>query len=129
MKIPDNLRWEATGKTLGKGGQATVFEVFDKTSGDDKKYALKSLVKGKPKSAYLRFAREIQVIKICEQIVPPVVHRDISPSNILILPDETIKVIDFGLCQIENEDKITLIDEGVGTQNYMSPECESGAEG
>ncbi len=192
MKIPDNIKWKATGKTLGQGGQATVTEVIDKTSGDDAKYALKALAKGRPKSAYLRFVREIQaikkinhpsiikifdnsdpesefqfyvmelvqdaislkklintennpfhinpikslelfirlveVVKVCEQTDPPIVHRDISPANILILPDKTIKIIDFGLCQIENEDTITLIDEGVGTQNYMSPECESGVE-
>jgi hypothetical protein len=38
-------------------------------------------------------------------------------------------VIDFGICQIEETETITLADEGVGTQNYMAPECESGSGG
>lgn len=58
-----------------------------------------------------------------------VVHRDLSPANVLVLPDRSIKVIDFGICQIEGETTITLMDEGVGTINYMAPECESGAGG
>lgn len=56
-----------------------------------------------------------------------VVHRDLSPANLLVLPDHSIKVIDFGICQIEGETKITLVDEGVGTINYIAPECEPGA--
>ena len=54
-------------------------------------------------------------------------HRDLSPANVLVLPDETIKIIDFGLCQMPENEAITLTDEGVGTQNYMAPECEAGA--
>jgi serine/threonine protein kinase len=56
-----------------------------------------------------------------------IVHRDLSLGNVLVLSDESIKVIDFGICQIGDHDTITLVDEGVGTPNYMAPECESGA--
>jgi serine/threonine protein kinase len=58
-----------------------------------------------------------------------IVHRDLSPANVLILPDGTIKVIDFGLVQIEGAQTITLVDEGLGTIDYMAPECGSGANG
>jgi serine/threonine protein kinase len=67
------------------------------------------------------------VILECENTKPSIVHRDLSPANILVLPDMTIKIIDFGVCQIESGTPITLIDEGVGTINYMAPECESGS--
>ncbi len=63
----------------------------------------------------------------CETCQPSVVHRDLCPSNILILPNKSIKIIDFGICQIEDDTPITLSDEGVGTINYMAPECESGS--
>jgi serine/threonine protein kinase len=57
-----------------------------------------------------------------------IVHRDLSPANVLFLPDGNIKVIDFGLCQFEDAQRMTLIDEGVGTPNYMAPETESGSD-
>src|SRR6185295_353460 len=58
-----------------------------------------------------------------------IVHRDLSPANVMVLPDRAIKVIDFGLVQIEGAETITLVDEGVGTIDYMAPECGSGAGG
>jgi len=59
-----------------------------------------------------------------------IVHRDLNPANILY-NSKTKKplIIDFGCCQMEGDQKITLVDEGVGTPNYMAPECESGAPG
>lgn len=59
-----------------------------------------------------------------------IVHRDLNPANILY-NSKTKKplIIDFGCCQMEGDHKITLVDEGVGTPNYMAPECESGAPG
>ncbi len=57
------------------------------------------------------------------------VHRYLSLGNILLLPNNAIKIIDFGLCQTDEHETITLLDEGIGTQNYMAPECESGSEG
>ena len=78
-------------------------------------------------TAALRFFRQlVEVIAACEEV--KVIHRDFSPANVLILPDETIRVIDFGLCQIADAVSVTLQDEGIGTQNYMAPECEAGAE-
>jgi serine/threonine protein kinase len=59
-----------------------------------------------------------------------VVHRDLSPKNVLICP-ESLKpmLIDFGVCQVAGAAGLTLVGEGVGSQNYMAPECESGAAG
>ena len=72
------------------------------------------------------FANIVSVIKACESADPQIVHRDIKPNNILLLPDETIRLIDFGICQIDGGTVLTLVDENVGARNYISPECEAG---
>jgi eukaryotic-like serine/threonine-protein kinase len=191
MRIPKDLRWKPTGKTLGEGGQAQVLEVTDSLGKHPGTYALKALAQDRPRQAYERFTREVaairslrhpyvipvvdssapddefhyyvmelvegartlhsiltsganpflgdpmssidlfiqltEAISACEESDPRVVHRDLSPSNVLLAPDRTIRVIDFGVCQIEGDETITLVDEGVGTINYMAPECEPGA--
>lgn len=75
------------------------------------------------------FEQICNALHACESCKPAVVHRDLSPANILLCPGDRPKIIDFGLCQIEGHKTITLVDEGVGTINYMAPECESGATG
>jgi len=40
-----------------------------------------------------------------------IVHRDLSPANIIVLEDCSIKVIDLGLCQIDDGHSFTLSDE------------------
>jgi serine/threonine protein kinase/tetratricopeptide (TPR) repeat protein len=50
-----------------------------------------------------------------------IVHRDVKPSNIVVLPDGTVKVLDFGIAQIldsSGANRPTL----AGTIPYMSPE-------
>jgi predicted Ser/Thr protein kinase len=52
-----------------------------------------------------------------------VVHRDIKPSNILIAPDDTPKIVDFGLARIGGTSQtLTSPGEVLGTLCYMSPE-------
>ena len=72
------------------------------------------------------FETVLSAIGVCEASSPQVVHRDINPKNILVLPDGSIRLIDFGVCQINAGEMITLIDENVGARNYTAPECEVG---
>ena len=65
-------------------------------------------------------------IRACEEAKPLIVHRDIKPDNILVLPDGTIRLIDFGVCQIQDGEIVTFVDENVGARNYAAPECEAG---
>jgi serine/threonine protein kinase len=52
-----------------------------------------------------------------------VIHRDVKPANIMVLPAGTIKVMDFGLSRRTSEmSSVTNAGEIVGTIAYLSPE-------
>ncbi|MBN1853318.1 MAG: serine/threonine protein kinase [Pirellulales bacterium] len=56
-----------------------------------------------------------------------ILHRDLKPANILIGPDDTPVVTDFGLAkQIESESDLT-VGGLIGSPSYMSPEQAEGA--
>ena len=52
------------------------------------------------------------------------VHRDIKPENILLMPDDTVKLIDLGIAKAGSEvDSLRTMAKSVfGTPAYMSPE-------
>jgi len=57
----------------------------------------------------------------------PVVHRDISPQNVLVARDGTVKVTDFGIAQAAEKAVRTRSGVVIGRCRYMSPEQARGA--
>ena len=58
-----------------------------------------------------------------------VIHRDIKPSNILLTASGTVKVADFGIARIVEEDgEVGSPGEIVGSARYMAPEQLMGEE-
>lgn len=71
------------------------------------------------------YIQMLEALQACHS--QKVLHRDLSPGNVLICPDGKVKLIDFGCCFIEDGRCVTLCDEMVGTQGYRAPECEDGS--
>lgn len=55
-----------------------------------------------------------------------VIHRDIKPANILITPEGTVKITDFGIAKILDGSEITKTGTKLGTIHYMSPQAVLG---
>lgn len=63
----------------------------------------------------LQYAHERQII-----------HRDIKPANIMVLQDGMVKITDFGIARMRNNEVKTMTGMILGSPKYMSPEQVSG---
>ncbi|MFN8392914.1 MAG: serine/threonine-protein kinase [Bdellovibrionota bacterium] len=58
----------------------------------------------------------------------PVVHRDISPSNLMISYNGEVKLLDFGFAKISDMSSLTNVGELKGKAAYFAPEVITGSE-
>ena len=51
-----------------------------------------------------------------------VVHRDLKPANIMVSKEGVVKIIDFGISRIFEEEQEEMMQTYTGTPLYMAPE-------
>ncbi|WP_353944147.1 serine/threonine-protein kinase [Streptomyces sp. HUAS MG91] len=79
-----------------------------------------------PPRLMVKWARQIAVaLRGLHRLLPPLLHRDLKPDNVLLGQDRAVRLIDFGLAaRMRAAGQV----EGVaGTTRYMAPETAGGA--
>jgi eukaryotic-like serine/threonine-protein kinase len=66
------------------------------------------------------------VLQVCAGLAEAhgagLVHRDIKPQNLLVRPDDTVKIADFGIARPVDATQLTLAGTILGTAAYLAPE-------
>lgn len=68
-------------------------------------------------------AQTCAVLTVAHQV--SLVHRDLKPGNLMLEPEGTVKVLDFGLAvalELTDMSAITRTGQNIGTPAYMAPE-------
>ena len=75
-----------------------------------------------PQDAVIEWAKQLsEVLDYLHTRKPPVIYRDMKPANIMLKPDGTIRLIDFGIAR-EYKEGSTGDTEIIGTRGYAAPE-------
>lgn len=109
--------------------------VFDAGADDGRLYLVMQLVPGTDLADFLVERGPLPVetaVAIAAQLASvlsaahsvSLVHRDLKPRNVMIRPDGTVVVLDFGVAALLDSDitRLTTTGEMVGSPAYMSPE-------
>ena len=82
-----------------------------------------------PRGLALRLIRDISVaLHYAHTFVDPwgtlnpVIHRDITPRNVMLSNSGTVKIIDFGIAKVVGTDPQTSVGNVKGSAGYMAPE-------
>jgi eukaryotic-like serine/threonine-protein kinase len=109
-----------------------IVRIYDLGVADDHAYiAMEHFPAGDLRERMKRPLTPVIALRFLEQIASAleaihsvgVLHRDLKPANVMLRPDGTVSLIDFGLAKANHDDiSLTGSREIFGTPYYMSPE-------
>jgi eukaryotic-like serine/threonine-protein kinase len=114
-------------------GHRGVVTVYDAGADGPTRFIVMELVPGKSLADILRDESPLEpdrAADIAAQVADAlsaahaaaIIHRDIKPGNIMVEPDGSVKVLDFGIARALDSGTLTQTATVLGTSAYMSPE-------
>ncbi|MCI1951264.1 MAG: Stk1 family PASTA domain-containing Ser/Thr kinase [Clostridiales bacterium] len=130
-------RFKNESKAIALLSHPNIIKVYDVSFGDQIQYIVEEYIDGITLREYLDRQTVIDLNKVLyftTQILRAlqhahqkgIVHRDIKPQNIMVLPDDTIKVTDFGIARFARSETRTMTDKAIGSVHYIAPEQARG---
>ena len=122
-------RFRDEGRIIAGLNHPNIVKVFDIIERYRTIFIMMEYLEGEPLSAVMErggalpLGRALNMLRqICRGLDyahrQGIVHLDVKPANIYVLPDDQIKILDFGLASTQGDDDAWL----TGTPQYMSPE-------
>ena len=116
-----------------------VANVFDYGEEDGSAYLVMELVPGEPLSAIIEKEHKLDSDRILNFMAQTaralaaahaqgLVHRDVKPGNLIITPDDRVKVTDFGIARLADQVPLTATGQVMGTAQYLAPEQATGQQ-
>lgn len=130
-------RFNREAKAVTSLAHPNIVSIYDVENENNFYYLILEYVEGMTLKDYMAKNQNIPVetvIHIIKQISrglshahqKGIVHRDIKPQNILMKPDMTCKITDFGIARAYGDTTMTQTNQMLGTVYYLSPEQARG---
>lgn len=130
-------RFKNESKAIAVLSHPNIVKVYDVGLGDRIQYIVMEHIDGITLKEYIKSQGTIRwkdALHFAEQVLRAlqhahdkgIVHRDIKPQNMMLLPDGTIKVTDFGIARFSRSEHRTMTEKAIGSVHYISPEQARG---
>jgi serine/threonine-protein kinase len=130
------MRFSREAEAAGKLSHPNIVSIYDVGEEHDMAYIAMELLSGETLAHFCQKGNLLPVARVLAVIAEVtaaldyahnqgVVHRDIKPTNIMLLADGRVKVTDFSIAQVVDASQ-TRTGVILGTPNYMSPEQVDG---
>jgi len=139
MQNKQNLiRFENEASFAASLNHPNIVKVFDHSSSAERPYIINEYIKGQNLKETLDFRGRLSIkeaVSVMLQLTSAleyahergIIHRDIKPNNMYLMPDGSIKLADFGIAEIERPAITTATSsEIVGSVHYLAPEISTG---
>ncbi|WIM94730.1 protein kinase [Actinoplanes oblitus] len=126
-------RFQHEARTMAALRHPGVVPVYDFGETEDGAFLVMARVAGQPLNRLLADRGQLTVAETMSVVAQAgralqaaheagVVHRDVKPGNLIIEPDGTVVLVDFGVARSANSVTLTGAREVVGTALYIAPE-------
>ena len=135
-KFIDSFRRES--QAAASLSHPNIVNIYDVGREGNIHYIVMELIEGRTLSEYIKRKGAMsytKVITLAKQIAAAlafahknhIIHRDVKPHNVMITPNGTAKITDFGIAKAVNSATIVDNTEGIiGSVHYFSPEQARG---
>ncbi|MCC6394869.1 MAG: protein kinase, partial [Bryobacterales bacterium] len=134
------LRFRNEAASAGKLHHKNIVTIYDFGEHEGEPYIVMELLEGEDLQRVIASHRPlslVQKMQIMAEVAQGlqhahshgVVHRDVKPANIMVLPTGSVKIMDFGIALVTHAAGTRLTRTGMlpGTLRYMAPEQFRGA--
>jgi serine/threonine-protein kinase len=137
--LPESkLRLQREAHAVAKLHHENILEIFDCSDKDEgESFLVTEFIRGQTLRSFLE-KHKIALPEIAAMIVAEIaqalrhahehgiIHRDIKPENVMIRDDGVLKLMDFGIAQIIDKERLTQTGQLLGSPAYMAPEHVEG---
>jgi serine/threonine protein kinase len=127
-------RFRREARTAASLSHPNLVGVYDYSEEGERPYLVMQFVPGENLASRLERGEGIDCDKLARELLEAldhihsvgILHRDVKPANIIIEPDGTAKLIDFGIALPRDATALTSTGLILGTERYAAPEVMEG---